>query len=125
MLLLVLATSPMVWVVQESESEPAASVCPTHGSVCCCPVLCLKQLKNPDNGHRACARPVRKADPLRFVADCGADPLGIGFMTLKAVFLPPVRTDFGDLDSGLPQDAPVRTPLVPPAGEDPPPRRFS
>ena len=97
MLLLVLATSPMVWVVQETESEPAASVCPTHGSVCCCPVLCLKQLKNPDNGHRACARPAREPDSLRFVSDCGAEPELIGFMNLKAVFLSPVWTGSEEL----------------------------
>ncbi|MCY3776137.1 MAG: hypothetical protein OXH11_09145 [Candidatus Aminicenantes bacterium] len=124
-LLFVLATSPMVWVVREAGSEPAASACPTHGIACCCPDACLKQLKTPDNGHPACARPARKPDRVRFVSDCGAEPDGIGFMNLKAVFLPPVRTGFGDLDSGLVPEAPLRTPLIPPVPDDPPPRSFS
>ena len=125
MLLFVLAASPMVWVVPETESGPTASVCPTHGSVCCCPELCLKQLRNRDDGHRACARPVRKPDRLRIVSDCGADPAGIGFMNLKAVFLHPLRAGFGDLGSGLPPETPFQTPLIPPALDDPPPRSFS
>ena len=124
-LLFVLATSPMVWLVRETESEPAASACPTHGSVCCCPEVCLKQLKYPDNGHRACARPVQKPGPLRFVSDCGTEPEAIGFTNLKAVFLPPVHTGFGNLDSDLPPEAPLRIRLMPPATEDPPPRSFS
>ena len=124
-LLFVLATSPMVWVVREAGSEPAASVCPTHGSVCGCPDTCLKQLKAADTGHRACARPARIPDRVRFVSDCGGEPDGIGFMNLKAVFLPPVWTGCGDLDSGLAPEAPFRTPLIPPVPDDPPPRSFS
>ena len=125
LLLLVLATSPMVWVVRDVENEPAASVSPTHGSVCSCPDLCLKQLKNPDNGHGACARPARRPDRIRSVSDCGSEPEGLGFMNLKAVFLPPVRTGFGDRGSGLPPETPLRTPLIPPVPDDPPPRSFS
>ena len=123
-LLLVLATSPMVWVVPEAGNERTASVCPAHGSICCCPDTCLKQLKTPDNSQSACALPVRKPDQLRFVSDCGAEPESIGFMNLKAVFLPPVRTGFGDLGSGLSPEAPIRTPLIPPVPDDPPPRSF-
>ncbi|MDE2928354.1 MAG: hypothetical protein OXT71_18355 [Acidobacteriota bacterium] len=124
-LLFVLATSPMVWLVREAGSEPAASACPTHGSACCCPDACLKQLKTPDDGLPACARPARIPGRLRFVSDCGAEPDGIGFMNLKAVFLPPVRTGCDDLDSGLAPEPPLRTPLIPPVPDDPPPRSFS